>query len=236
MDQWTIVAALYIQEIGKNDGNEPFLLACATSVKCPSAKDLLLGHSDPKVKVSDMHAKVLVRRAFNHFLLEYLGNSRGNSGENSYFSQEFPDFLIPLLHNEDDDDDDDDDSRCYMFNEGKYLLSFFVSHGPCGDATISSYAHDHLKKEKDCDDGKIDDKDSSDDKNSNDVKDSNDDKDSAQLSSRKRVKMDISAVAPFPVLRGQEDPFQKTCAICLKPGRTDSIPTPTMSCSDKLSI
>ena len=188
--EWSILAVLFARH--RKTGEEvPLVLS--TGVKCLNAKDIIRDEKTGlKVTVSDMHSEALARRGFNLLLLDMIeGDSCKKEAK-----------LDLLIY--------DKEKGTWRFNKESFELGLFISHGPCGDATIDRYNYtnenESVVKERD------------------------------EVSPpTKKVKVLQSAALALDVIRGRNEP-SRTNVIRTKPGRTDSIPTCSMSCSDKICL
>ncbi|KAJ1900154.1 hypothetical protein LPJ66_001647 [Kickxella alabastrina] len=155
--------------------------------------------------VHDSHAEIIARRALLIYLMGQVQNCIDNG-----------DSIYERCLGE---------KRGFRVKEG-VRLHLYTSQCPCGDATVGSLrtAADEIAEINDADDQK--------EKDNQDDQDNQGDQD--RVAKRRKVGGGGGAGGASEAIRGHHR-FSALCSLRLKPGRGDSIPTLSMSCSDKIA-
>ncbi|KAI9348173.1 hypothetical protein BDR26DRAFT_915939 [Obelidium mucronatum] len=193
--KWTVAAGIAV------DGK---VVAIGTGVKCLSRSAALEGRD--KV-VADAHAEVLCRRSFIRFLLNQI--ILALKGESSSL----------FAHN----DANNSDRYPLMLKQPAPTVEMYISHSPCGDASMSCLESTQTEEER------------------------------VENEAKRRKYLDGTKDAPSmpaneallpaefkrarergQVLRGRDD-YNALGVLRTKPGRVDSEMSISMSCSDKIA-
>ncbi|KAJ1941589.1 hypothetical protein GGF37_003483, partial [Kickxella alabastrina] len=184
-------------------------VALGTGLKCLHSRQLSkFGDS-----VHDSHAEIIARRALLIYLMDQVQNCI-DSGDSIY-------------------------ERC-LGEKGELRvkedvrLHLYTSQCPCGDATVGSLrtAADEVGEINDADDQK--EKDNQGDQDNRDNQDNQDDQGDQDRVAKRRKVGGGGGGGASEAIRGHQR-FSALCSLRLKPGRGDSIPTLSMSCSDKIA-